>query len=37
VGRCRLNAPDSGQEPLAGSCEHGNKPSGSIKDGECLD
>jgi hypothetical protein len=25
------------QEPAAGSCEHGNEPSGSIKDGEVLD
>jgi hypothetical protein len=23
--------------PRAGSCEHGNEPSGSIKDGEFLD
>jgi hypothetical protein len=23
--------------PVAGSCEHGNKPSGSIKGGEFLD
>jgi hypothetical protein len=22
---------------IADSCEHGNEPSGSIKDGECLD
>jgi hypothetical protein len=25
------------QDPVAGSCEHGNKPSGSIKGGEFLD
>jgi len=27
----------SGQELEAGSCEHGNEPSGSIKGGEFLD
>jgi hypothetical protein len=25
VGRCGLDASDSGQEPLAGSCEHGKR------------
>jgi hypothetical protein len=27
----------SGQGPTEGSCEHGNDPSGSIKDGEFFD
>jgi hypothetical protein len=27
----------SGQGQVAGSCEHGNEPSGSIKCGEFLD
>jgi hypothetical protein len=27
----------SGQGQVAGSCEHGNEPSGSIKYGEFLD
>jgi hypothetical protein len=31
VGRCGLDAYDSGQGPVLGSCEHGNEPSGSIK------
>jgi hypothetical protein len=26
----------SEQGPVPGSCEHGNEPSGSIKDGEFL-
>jgi hypothetical protein len=25
------------EEPVVGSCEHGNEPSGSIKGGEFLD
>jgi hypothetical protein len=25
-----------GLEPMAGSCEHGNEPSGSVKGGEFL-
>jgi hypothetical protein len=29
-------AQDEGQ-PVAGSCEHGNEPSGSIKGGEFLE
>jgi hypothetical protein len=33
VGRCRLDASGS----VAGCCEHGNEPSGSIKGGEFLD
>jgi hypothetical protein len=32
-----MNASDSGQEPVAGSCESGKEPSGSIKGGEFLD
>jgi hypothetical protein len=33
-----MNSCCSGFGPVAGSCEHGNEPSGSIKDGEfdCL-
>jgi hypothetical protein len=27
---CGLDASDSGMDPVAGSCEHGNKPSGSM-------
>jgi len=34
---CGLDASGSGQEDVAGSCEHGNETSGSIKDGEFLD
>jgi hypothetical protein len=34
VARCGLDAFDSGQGPVAGCCEHGNEPSGSIKGGE---
>jgi len=30
---CGLDASAPGQEPVAGSCEHGNEPSGSIKVG----
>jgi hypothetical protein len=30
-GRCGLNASGSGEGSVAGSCEHGNKHSGSIK------
>jgi hypothetical protein len=37
VGRCGLDSSGSEQRPLAGSCEHGNEPSGSIKDREFLD
>jgi len=36
MGSCRLDASASEQEPVAGPCEHGNKPSGSIKFGEFL-
>jgi hypothetical protein len=34
VGRHGLDLSGSGQGPVAGSCEHGNEPSGSIK---CLE
>jgi hypothetical protein len=38
MGRCGLDASGSGEElPVAVSCEHGNEPSVSIKDGEFLD
>jgi hypothetical protein len=37
VARCGLDSSDSGQGPVAGSCEHGNEPSGSIKGGKFLD
>jgi hypothetical protein len=32
-----VDASDSGQGPVAGSCEHGNEPLGSIKGGEFLE
>jgi len=31
VGRCGLDATDSGQGPVADSSEPGNEPSGTIK------
>jgi hypothetical protein len=34
---CGLDASGSGWETVAGSCEHSNEPSGSIKGGEFLD
>jgi hypothetical protein len=34
VGNCGLDSSGSGQEPVAGSCEYGNEPSGSVKGGE---
>jgi hypothetical protein len=37
VGRCRLDSSGSGQGPVAGSCEHDNEPSDSIKGGGLLD
>jgi hypothetical protein len=37
VGRCGLDASGSRQKPVAGSCEHGNESSGSVKGGEFLD
>jgi hypothetical protein len=36
VGRCGLDASGSGQRPVVGSCEHGNKPSGSINGGQLM-
>jgi hypothetical protein len=36
VGRCGLHASGSRQGPVAGFCEHGDEPSGSIKGGEFL-
>jgi len=35
--RYALGSSDSGQGLVAGSCEHGNEPLGSIKGGEFLD
>jgi hypothetical protein len=37
LGRHRHGCNGSGQGPVAGSCEHGNEPSGSMKGGEFLD
>jgi hypothetical protein len=37
VESCGLDASGSGQGPVAGSSEHGNEPSGSIKGEEFLD
>jgi len=34
---CGLDSSGSGQGPVAGSCEHGNEPSDSIKGWEFLD
>jgi hypothetical protein len=36
VGRCGLKSSGSGWGPVAGSCEHDNEPSGSIKGGDFL-
>jgi hypothetical protein len=33
VGKCGLDASDSEYRPAAGSCEHGNEHSGSMKGG----
>jgi hypothetical protein len=35
-GGCGLDVPVSRLGPEVGFCEHGNKPSGSINDGEFL-
>jgi hypothetical protein len=35
--RCGLDASASGLGPVAGCCEHGNEPSGSIRGEEFLD
>jgi hypothetical protein len=37
VGTCGIYASGSGLGLVAGFCEHGNEPSGSIKDGEFPD
>jgi hypothetical protein len=37
VGRCGLDSSGSGSGPLAGSCEHGNEASVSIKGGEFVE
>jgi hypothetical protein len=37
VARCGLDSIGSGEGPVTGSCEHDNKPSGSVKGGEFLD
>jgi len=37
VERCGMNAFGSGQGPVAGSCEHGNESSDSIKGREFFD
>jgi hypothetical protein len=37
VGMCVLDASSSGKGPVAGFCEHGNEPSGSVKGGLFLD
>jgi hypothetical protein len=37
VGSCGPDSSGSGQGLLAGSCDHGNEPLGSIKDREFLD
>jgi hypothetical protein len=34
---CAMYSSGSGLEPVAGCCEHGNRPSDSIKGGELLD
>jgi len=34
---CEIYSPSSGYGPSAGSCEHGNEPSGALKGGEFLD
>jgi hypothetical protein len=34
VGSCGLDASCLGQGPVAGPCEHGSEPSGSIKRGK---
>jgi len=37
VRGCGSDSSDSRQCPVAGSCEHGNEPSGSMKDGGFFD
>jgi hypothetical protein len=37
VKRCELDASGSRWGPVAGPCEHGNEPLGSIKRGEFVE
>jgi len=37
VGRCGVDASDSGQEPVVGSSDHSDEPLGSVKGREFLD
>jgi hypothetical protein len=37
MGRCGPDSSGSGWGPVVDSCEHGNKPLGSVKGGEFLD
>jgi hypothetical protein len=37
VEGCGVDSSGSGKRPVAGSCEHGNETSGSIRSGEFLD
>jgi hypothetical protein len=37
MGRCGLDSCGTRQGQVAGSCEHGNGPSGSVKVREFLD
>jgi hypothetical protein len=37
MGWCGLDSSGLGYGQVAGSCEHGDEPSGSIKGGEFLD
>jgi hypothetical protein len=37
MGMCGLDAWGSGQGPEAGSCQHGDESSSSIKGGQFLD
>jgi len=37
MGRCVLDECGSGYGPVADSSEHGNEPSGSVKDGKFID
>jgi hypothetical protein len=37
VGWCEEDSSGSGYRLVAGSCKHGNEPSGSIKGGEFLE
>jgi hypothetical protein len=37
VGECGLDSSGAAYKPVTGSCEHGNEPSGFLKDGEFID